>query len=60
MTKYEKKLLLNALEFFVDYRFTTSSKNHATYIEMTDKISQNEYALLCKKMGGETKWLPTK
>ena len=48
MTKYEKKLLLNALKFFVEYRFTTPSKMNTTYVEMTDEISQNEYALLCK------------
>ncbi len=60
MTKYEKKLLLNALKFFVEYRFTTPSKMNTTYVEMTDEISQNEYALLCKKMGGKTRWQPVK
>ena len=60
MTKYEKKLLLNALEFFVEYRFLTPSESNKAYVEVTNKISQNEYALLCKKMGGKTKWQPVK
>ena len=58
--KKEEKMLLNALEFFVDYKFSVSQKITDRYIEMTNEIAQNDYALLCKKMDGTTKWPPAK
>ena len=55
----EKNMLLNALEFFVDFRFLTGPKITGRYVEMHNEIDQNDYAILCRKMGGTTKWPPT-
>jgi hypothetical protein len=55
----EKQVLLNALEFFVDYRFNTGSWMQKQYIKMINQIDQNDYAILCKKLGGKPRFEPT-
>ena len=55
----EHLLLLSALEFFVDFRFNTNSEMSTRYGEMIQKVNQNDYAILCKKLNGKTDWNPT-
>lgn len=55
----EEHLLLSALEFFVDFRFNTNSEMSTRYGKMIQKIDQNDYAILCKKLNGKTDWEPT-
>ena len=55
----EEHLLLSALEFFVDFRFNTNSEMSTRYSKMIQKIDQNDYAILCKKLNGKTDWEPT-
>jgi hypothetical protein len=55
----EEHLLLSALEFFVDFRFNTNSEMSTRYSKMIQKIDQNDYAILCKKLNGKTDWGPT-
>ena len=55
----EHLLLLSALEFFVDFRFNTNSEMSTRYGEMIQKVDQNDYAILCKKLNGKTDWNPT-
>ena len=55
----EHLLLLSALEFFVDFRFNTNSEMSTRYGEMIQKVDQNAYAILCKKLNGKTDWNPT-
>ena len=55
----EEHLLLSALEFFVDFRFNTNSEMSTRYSKMIQKIDQNDYAKLCKKLNGKTDWGPT-
>ena len=57
--KDEHLLLLSALEFFVDFRFNTNSEMSTRYGEMIQKVNQNDYAILCKKLNGKTDWNPT-
>ena len=54
----EEHLLISALEFFVDYRFNTNSEMSTRYSKMIQKINQNDYAVLCKKLNGKTDWEP--
>ena len=54
----EKHMILNALEFFVDFKFTTNSAMSTRYCNMMKEIDQNDYAVLCKQMGGKPKWEP--
>ena len=55
----EKQLLLSALEFFVDYKFKTGSGMHQRYLEIIDETNHNDYAKLCKKLGGKPTFEPT-
>ena len=54
----EKHMILSALEFFVDFRFNTNSEMSTRYSKMIQKIDQNDYAILCKKLNGKTDWEP--
>ena len=58
LNKEEHLLLLSALEFFVDYRFNANSQMSTRYSQMIQKIDQNDYAKLCKKLNGKTDWEP--
>ena len=58
MDRKEEHMVLNALEFFVDFRFNTNSEMSTRYGKMIQKIDQNDYAILCKKLNGETDWSP--
>jgi len=55
----EKQLLLSALEFFVDYKFKTGSGMQQRYLEIIDETNHNDYAKLCKKLGGKPTFEPT-
>ena len=57
--KKDEHLLLSALEFFVDYRFNANSQMSTRYSQMIQKIDQNDYAKLCERMGGKTRFAPT-
>ena len=57
--KEEHLLLLSALEFFVDYRFSTGQWMNSEYIKRIKQIDHNDYAKLCKQMGGKTRFMPT-
>ena len=55
----EKQLLLSALEFFVDYKFKTGSGMQQRYLEIIEETDHNDYAKLCKKLGGKPTFEPT-
>ena len=56
----EEHMLLEALAFFVDYGFNTGSWMNSEYLKKTnDGLNQNEYAKLCKRLGGKTRFDPT-
>ena len=55
----EKQILLSALEFFVDYRFSTGKWMNSEYIKRIEQVDHNDYAKLCKRMGGRTRFEPT-
>ena len=55
----EKQLLLSALEFFVDYKFKTGSGMQQRYLEIIAETNHNDYAKLCKKLGGKPTFEPT-
>ena len=55
----QRVMLLNALEFFVDYKFNSGdwvSKEYAKRVN--ENIPQNDYAKLCKEMGGKARFEP--
>lgn len=54
----EKTMLLNALEFFVDYKFNSGSWVIKEYQKRIEHIPQNDYAKLCKRLGGKTRFEP--
>ena len=55
----EEHMLLEALAFFVDYGFNTGSWMNSEYLKKTsDGLKQNEYAKLCKRLGGKTRFEP--
>ena len=57
--KKDEHLLLSALEFFVDYSFNTGTWMNSEYLKKTnDGLNQNEYAKLCKRLGGKTRFEP--
>ena len=55
----DRTMLLNALAFFVDYGFNTGSWMHSEYLKKTnDGLNQNDYAKLCKRLGGKARFEP--
>ena len=54
----EEHLLISALEFFVDYKFNTGSWMQSEYLKRMEQIDHNDYAKLCKRMGGKTRFTP--
>ena len=52
----EKKLIVKALKFFVDYRFNIVRTNHGDYLELLKEDDYNEYVKVLKKLGGKPKW----
>ena len=56
----QREMLLKALEFFVDYKFNSGDWTSKEYAKRINKdISQNDYAKLCKEMGGKARFEPT-
>ena len=56
----EEHMLLEALAFFVDYGFNTGSWMNSEYLKKTNNgLNQNDYAKLCKRLGGKTRFEPT-
>ena len=56
----EEHMMLEALAFFVDYGFNTGSWMNSEYLKKTnDGLNQNDYAKLCKRLGGKTRFDPT-
>ena len=56
----EKHMIISALEFFVDYRFNTGKWMNKEYINKINQIDHNDFAKLCKTMGGKTRFEPNK
>ena len=54
----DRTMLLNALEFFVDYKFNTGKWMQGEYNRRIESIPQNDYAKLCKRLGGKTRFEP--
>ena len=55
----DRAMLLNALEFFVDYKFSNGSWTMREYRKRIEHIPQNDYAKLCKRLGGKARFEPT-
>ena len=55
----EKHILLSALEFFVDYRFITGKWVNKEYIKRIEQVDHNDFAKLCERMGGKTRFAST-
>ena len=52
-------MLLKALEFYVDYKFNSGDWVNKEYKKrINEDISQNDYAKLCKEMGGKARFEP--
>ena len=55
----QRVMLLNALEFFVDYKFSSGDWTSKEYKKrINGNIPQNDYAKLCKEMGGKARFEP--
>ena len=54
----DRTMLLNALEFFVDYKFNIGKWMQLKYGERIEHIPQNDYAKLCKRLGGKARFEP--
>ena len=54
----ERTMLLNALEFFVDYKFNSGSWVIREFQKRIEHIPQNDYAKLCKRLGGKARCEP--
>lgn len=54
----ERTMLLNALEFFVDYKFNSGSWVIREFQKRIEHIPQNDYAKLCKRLGGKARFEP--
>ena len=54
----QRVMLLNALEFFVDYKFNSGDWTSKEYEKRIKNIPQNDYAKLCKEMGGKARFEP--
>ena len=55
----QRVMLLKALEFFVDYKFNSGDWVEKEYAKRVKDIPQNDYAKLCKEMGGKARFEPT-
>ena len=55
----EKHILLSALEFFVDCKFSTGKWMNSEYIKRIEQVDHNDFAKLCERMGGKTRFAPT-
>ena len=55
----EERILISALEFFVDYKFNTGSWMQSEYLKRIEQIDHNEYAKLYERMGGRARFKPT-
>ena len=58
-TNKERHMLVSALEFFVDYKFSTGKWMNNQYIGRINQVKHNDYAKLCEQMGGKTRFKPT-
>ena len=54
----ERTMLVNALEFFVDYKFNSGEWVIREYQKRIEHIPQNDYAKLCKRLGGKARFEP--
>ena len=54
----QRVMLLKALEFFVDYKFNSGDWTSKEYKKRIGNIPQNDYAKLCKEMGGKARFEP--
>ena len=54
----EEQMIVNALEFFVDYKFNSGSWVIKEYQKRIESIPQNDYAKLCKRLGGKARFEP--
>ena len=54
----QRVMLLKALEFFVDYKFNSGDWTSKEYAKRIEDIPQNDYAKLCKRMGGKARFEP--
>ena len=54
----DRTMLLNALEFFVDYKFNIGKWMLLEYGKRIEHIPQNDYAKLCKRLGGKPRFEP--
>ena len=55
----QRVMLLKALEFFVDYKFNSGDWVNKEYERrINENIPQNDYAKLCKEMGGKARFEP--
>ncbi len=54
----DRTMLLNALEFFVDYKFNSGSWVIKEYQKRIEHIPQNDYAKLCKRLDGKARFEP--
>ena len=54
----EEQMIVNALEFFVDYKFNSGSWVIKEYQKRIENIPQNDYAKLCKRLGGKARFEP--
>ena len=54
----ERTMLVNALEFFVDYKFNSGSWVIREFQKRIEHIPQNDYAKLCKRLGGKARFEP--
>ena len=54
----QRVMMLNALEFFVDYKFNSGDWVSKEYAKRIKDIPQNDYAKLCKEMGGKARFEP--
>ena len=57
-TDKEKEMTLRALEFFVDYKFNSGDWVEKEHAKRVKDIPQNDYAKLCKSMGGKARFEP--
>ena len=55
----QRVMLLKALEFFVDYKLNSGDWTSKEYKQRIENIPQNDYAKLCKEMGGKARFEPT-
>ena len=58
-TNKERHMLVSALEFFVDYKFSTGKWMNKEFIGRINQVEHNDYAKLCEQMGGKTRFKPT-